>query len=115
MEEVIESDKFKRLSYPKTVETNGIVLTKEEVKMIIQYEPIKEKLKKVKDLFLVLIYNGLRFGDGIRISKSWVKDDSLIIRTQKTDDKISIPLHPILNELLRKYDYDLTPLRITNQ
>lgn len=71
-EEVIKTDKFKKLDYPREVETNTIVLEKEEVKLLIQHQPQNLRLSKVKDLFLILIYTGLRFGDGVRISKRWV-------------------------------------------
>lgn len=39
----------------------------------------------------------------------------LHIHTQKTDEKITIPLHPNLKEVLEKYDYNLACLAISNQ
>ena len=57
----------------------------------------------------------MRFSDGVRISKRWVNNGFLNIHTQKTDEKISIPIHPILKEILDKYDYDLQVLKISNQ
>lgn len=114
-EEVLTSAKYQHLDYPKEVETNTVVLSKEEVKKIINYSPEFSRHKKVKDLFLVLIFTGLRFSDAIRISKSWVHNDMLLIRTQKTDEKLSIPIHPILKELLLKYEYNLQALNISNQ
>ncbi|NHE57939.1 tyrosine-type recombinase/integrase [Cyclobacterium plantarum] len=62
-----------------------------------------------------MIYTGLRFGDGICISKRWVVNGMLHILTHKTDEIISIPLHPNLKEVLEKYDYDLSSLAISNQ
>lgn len=114
-EEVIDSVKFKQLNYPRSVETNTILLQKEEVKTIIQYNPVSPRLKRVKDLFLILIFTGLRFSDGVRISKRWVNNGFLNIHTQKTDEKISIPIHPMLREILEKYDYNLQELKISNQ
>lgn len=114
-EEVLKTDKYKKLDYPREVETNTIVLEKEEVKMLIQHEPKNLRLSRIKDLFLVLIYTGLRFGDGVRISNRWVGNGMLHIHTQKTDEKITIPLHPSLKEILEKYAYDLSSLAISNQ
>lgn len=114
-EEVLKTDKYKEMDYPREVETNTIVLEKAEVKRLIQYKPDNLRLSRVKDLFLVLIYTGLRFGDGIRISQRWVVNGMLHIHTQKTDEKITIPLHPNLKEVLEKYDYDLSSLAISNQ
>ena len=115
VEGVLTNDKYKRLSYPKGIATNAIALTKEEVKCLQEYEPKTQSLRRIKDLFLVLIYSGLRFSDGIRIHPSWLKGEMLLVRTQKTDDKLSIPLHPLLNDLLQKYAYNLQPLNISNQ
>lgn len=114
-EGVIDSDFYKNFQYPRTVETNTIVLTKVEVVKLIHYIPKTTSLAKVRDLFLILIFTGLRFGDAIRINKSWVRGEFLFINTQKTGEKVSIPLHPKLNELLVKYEYDLFLLRISNQ
>jgi integrase len=69
----------------------------------------------VKDLFLILIYTGLRFSDAVRISKSWVKGEFLIVNTQKTGERISIPIHHKLKELLSVCGYDVTALKISNQ
>ena len=114
-EEVLKTDKYKKLNYPREVETNTIVLEKEEVKMLIQHVPKNLRLSRVKDLFMVLIYTGLRFGDGVRISNRWVSNGMLHIHTQKTDEKITIPLHPNLKEILEKYEYNLFSLAVSNQ
>lgn len=114
-EGILDSDFYKNFQYPRTVETNTIVLTKVEVVKLIQYVPKTTSLSKVRDLFLILIFTGLRFGDAIRINKSWVRGEFLFINTQKTGEKVSIPLHPKLNELLEKYEFDLLALRISNQ
>lgn len=114
-EGVIETDFYAKFQYPKGVETNTIVLTKDEVLKLIHYAPKTNSESKVKDLFLILIFTGLRFGDAVRINRSWIRGEFLFINTQKTGEKVSIPLHPKLTEVLGKYEYDLTPLRISNQ
>ncbi|WP_144603830.1 tyrosine-type recombinase/integrase [Algoriphagus algorifonticola] len=114
-EGVLENEFYKEFQYPRTVETNTIVLTKDEVVKLIQYVPKTNSESKVRDLFLVLIFTGLRFGDAVRISKSWVRGEFLYINTQKTGERVSIPLHPRLKAVLDKYEYDLKPLKISNQ
>lgn len=114
-ERVIETDFYKQFQYPKGVETNTIVLTRLEVRKLLQYQPKTHSESKVKDLFLILVFTGLRFGDAVRINKSWVRGEFLFINTQKTGEKVSIPLHPNLREVLERYDYDLKALRISNQ
>ena len=112
---LLENEFYKEFQYPRMVETNTIVLTKDEAVKLIQYVPKTISESKVKDLFLVLIFTGLRFGDAVRIRKSWVRGEFLFINTQKTGEKVSIPIHTHLKEVLVKYEYDLTPLKISNQ
>ena len=114
-EEILKSLKYQRLEYPGEVETNTIVLTKSEVVKLIEYMPKTASELKVRDLFLILIFTGLRFGDAIRINRSWVRGEFLYINTQKTGEKVSIPIHPKLQTVLEKYGYDLFPLKISNQ
>jgi integrase len=114
-EGIIESDFYLNFQYPRSVETNTIVLTKSEVVKLMDYLPKTTSESKVRDLFLVLIFTGLRFGDAIRINQSWVRGEFLFINTQKTGEKVSIPLHPKLKEVLMKYNFDLAPLKISNQ
>lgn len=114
-EGIVEAVKFKKLNYPKPVETNTILLEKSEVKALIDYTPSNARMERIRDLFLVLIFTGLRFSDGIRISGSWVNNGFLYIHTQKTDEKVSIPIHPALKVLLEKYEYNLSRLKISNQ
>lgn len=114
-EGVIETDFYATFQYPKGVETNTIVLTRDEVLKLINYVPKTNSEAKIKDLFLILIFTGLRFGDAVRINRSWIRGDFLFINTQKTGEKVSIPLHPKLKEILAKYGYDLGPLKISNQ
>lgn len=114
-EGIVEAVKFKKLNYPKPVETNTILLEKSEVKALIDYTPSNARMGRIRDLFLVLIFTGLRFSDGIRISESWVNNGFLYIHTQKTDEKVSIPIHPALKVLLEKYEYNLSRLKISNQ
>lgn len=114
-EGILDNEHYKEFQYPRMVETNTIVLGKHEVVKLLKYAPKTNSESKVKDLFLVLILSGLRFGDAVRISRSWVRGEFLYINTQKTGEKVSIPLHPKLKEVLEKYEYDLAPLRISNQ
>lgn len=114
-EGVIESEFYKDFQYPRQVETNTIVLSKVEVRLLIEYIPKTESQGRIRDLFLILIYTGLRFGDAIRINRSWLRNGFLYVNTQKTGEKVSIPLHSRLKDILTKYDFDLSELHISNQ
>lgn len=111
----VESDFFKKYQYPRQVETNTIVLSREEVNLLSKYNPKSESLRKVKSFFLIMIYSGLRFSDAYRINSSWIRGDFLFVNTQKTGEKVSIPLHPKLREILEANDFTVSKIRISNQ
>ncbi|MDR1372565.1 MAG: site-specific integrase [Dysgonamonadaceae bacterium] len=71
-------------------------------------------LDKVRDLFLLLAWTGCRFSDLGKIAKTDIKDGFITFRQQKTNNKVVIPLHPVVLEVLEKYNYDL-PEQISNQ
>jgi len=68
-----------------------------------------QRLERVRDLFLIGAYSGLRFSDFSRLSPEHVVDfegeKMLSITTQKTGEGVFIPLFPILEMLLTKYDF----------
>ncbi len=77
----------------------------------------KKKLERVRDLFLIGAYTGLRFSDFTKLKPKHFKkigDKNIIeIITKKTSQKVIIPIHPIVNQIIIKYEGDL-PL-ISNQ
>ncbi|MCM4172625.1 site-specific integrase [Arenibacter sp. TNZ] len=74
------------------------------------------RLEKVRDLFLIGCYTGLRFSDFTQIKpENIVSDKSMLqIRTQKTGERVSIPLHPTVKNILKKYN-NILPSAYTNQ
>jgi len=80
-----------------------------------------EKLEKVRDLFLVGCYTGLRFSDFTRLTANNLqvidKKEVIKIHTQKTKKTVYIPLHPIVKAIIKKYRTEeaLFPKTISNQ
>ncbi|SDR87482.1 Site-specific recombinase XerD [Gillisia sp. Hel1_33_143] len=74
------------------------------------------RLDKVRDLFLIGCYTGLRFSDFTQIKpENIISEKSIIqVRTQKTGERVSIPLHKTVKKILKKYDNEL-PKAYTNQ
>jgi integrase len=68
----------------------------------------------VRDWFLLLAWTGCRFSDLEKVVKTDIKDGFITFRQQKTKHKVTIPLHPVVLDILEKYNYDLPPV-ITNQ
>jgi integrase len=71
-------------------------------------------LDRVRDWFLLLAWSGCRFSDLGKIGKTDIKDGFITFRQQKTNSKVTIPLHPVVSEILLKYNYEI-PEPITNQ
>lgn len=74
------------------------------------------RLEKVRDLFLVGCYTGLRFSDFTQINPENIVSDNTVIevRTKKTGQRVSIPLHKTVRAILKKYKNKL-PKAYTNQ
>lgn len=98
-----------------TEDVDNIYLDEKEL------QQLKEKdfsetpyLDRTRDWFLLLAWTGCRFSDLEKISKTDIKDGFITFRQQKTNNKVTIPLHPVVLEILEKYNYSL-PEPITNQ
>ncbi len=72
------------------------------------------KHERVRDLFLIGCWTGLRFGDFTTIKKDDIKDDRIRVKTLKTRSKVVIPILPTVKHILEKYNYELPPA-ISNQ
>lgn len=71
-------------------------------------------LEKVRDLFLVGCWTGLRFGDLHQVKQENISGNNLVIKQSKTEAKVVIPVHPIVKSILEKYGNKL-PRVISNQ
>ncbi len=96
-------------------ESDNVALTREELRLIADLDLTDNlRLARTRDVFLVGCWTGLRFSDVGRLRKEHIGGDGIITITQaKTDDKVCIPLHPLVREILERYDYQL-PI-ISNQ
>lgn len=83
-------------------ETNAIALTNEDLDAIYNLK-LNNNLSIVRDLFLVGCYTGLRYSDYSRLDDSVITNDTITIKTKKTDTIVCIPLHPRVKEILRKH------------
>jgi site-specific recombinase XerD len=65
---------------------------------------ITSRLERIKDVFLFGCYTGLRYSDLCRVNEDLVNDGTLVIRQQKTNNVVNIPLIREAEEILTKYD-----------
>jgi len=96
-------------------DTDTIYLNEPELALLKDTDFSKSPhLDRVRDWFLLLAWTGCRFSDLEKVTKSDIKDGFITFRQQKTNTKVTIPLHPVVTEILEKYNYSL-PEPITNQ
>jgi len=83
---------------------------------IVEFEKFKnhplkiEKLELARDYYLLSCASGLRWSDVSRLNKNKIKKGSIVTDILKTRQTLTIPLNPISESILKKYDYQLPPL-----
>jgi integrase len=96
-------------------ESDNVYLTKDELYQLYEFD-LKDNplLEKVRDLFVIGCWTGLRFSDLTSLSKDSIRYNTIAIKTQKTGIKVVIPMFNHTAQILEKYNYDL-PVLISNQ
>jgi integrase len=96
-------------------DVDNIYLNEDELQLIKDVDfSNNQRLDQVRDWFLLLSWTGCRFSDLEKITKTDIKGNCINFRQEKTNTKVVIPLHPVVREILEKYNYNL-PTAITNQ
>lgn len=101
----------------KVVEEDAdtIYLSEKELTQLYDFDLSNNKrLERVRDLFLVGAWTGLRFSDFTRITSNNIKGNFIEIEQQKTGKRVLIPLHPVVSDIWKRYGEAL-PTNITNQ
>jgi len=83
-------------------EVNNIYLTQDELQRIISLDlSFNATMQSVRDAFIIGCYTGLRISDITKINKEHVCNNTIKIKTQKTDQWVTIPLlEPVRNIML---------------
>ncbi|MDP9959271.1 site-specific integrase [Chryseobacterium lathyri] len=84
-------------------------LSKEEIQKIYEKEFASDRLIQVRDIFLFSCYTGLAYVDVKKLTKSNVNigidgDHWIFTHRQKTDTSTRVPLLPLAQELILKYE-----------
>lgn len=96
-----KSKQFKTFAVPGF----SIYLTEDDIKAIYEKDLSNSpSLERVRDLFVVGCWTGLRFSDFTAIKPENIEQDFLQIKTFKTGEKVTIPIHPLVREIMAKYD-----------
>jgi len=119
-ENYFDKDPF-TLYKTKTVRTEVVFLSPEELTLLEQHEFTRRRLQFIKDLFVFSCYTGLPYRELMNLKQSnivkgfdgnlWIK-----MKREKTSKELSIPLLPKALEILEQYSKDgLVFPRISNQ
>jgi len=98
-----------------TEETDTIYLNETELQQLKDADFSKiPHLDRVRDWFLLLAWTGSRFSDLEKVVKTDIKEGFISFRQQKTNQPVTIPIHPVVMEIFEKYNFNM-PEPITNQ
>jgi integrase len=85
-----------------------IYLTRTELKAIHDLDlSSKLELDRIRDLFLIGAWTGLRFSDFNRLHENHIQDGYIRIKTSKTSSSAVIPINKIVGAILSKYSNDV--------
>ena len=83
---------------------DNIYLSEDEIRKLFDLDlSQKERMAFARDLFIVGCYTGLRFSDFSQIKRENIRNGMISLRTQKTNELVTIPVHPIVEEIMSKY------------
>lgn len=100
-----KNEDFKNFKKPAESVIN-INLTENEIDRLrsLRLSGLQEQ---VRDIFIVGCYVAQRHSDYSTLSNKDIMDGRLVIIQEKTKHRIMIPIHPIVDEILKKYDGQL--------
>ncbi len=107
---------YKMRSFKKPVEDAETIYLNEDELLRMRTTILPNRhLDNVRDLFLLACYTGVRSQDYPKLTKdSLINGGTMLkVRTEKTDEEVIIPLHPVAKNILDKYNG--TPRLISNQ
>jgi integrase len=106
-----KSHRFKSI----TEESENIYLDNSDLQKLYDLDlEGNSRLETVRDLFLIGCWTGCRFGDIHKINPDNIQNGMIHLQQSKTGSKVVIPLHPVVKDILEKYEFKL-PAVISNQ
>jgi integrase len=92
-------------------ESESIYLNETELEKIYNLDLSEnERLDRVRDLFLIGCWTGLRFSDWNKVTPENIKDGFLELKQQKTGGAVVIPLHSVVTQIIKKHNGELPEL-----
>ena len=97
-------------------ETDSIYLTENEILELLEIKDFDDPVhEQVRDVFVVGCFTAMRFSDYSTIDPSAIRNNRLEFVQKKTGGKVTIPIHPVVNAILKKYDNTLPKVPKNNE
>jgi integrase len=84
-----------------TFKPDFIYLTDERVDELYNYIPKTDFERKIKEIFLVLIYTGMRYSDYESLTSSDIHNNCIDKVAKKVKVRFKVPIHPRIAEILK--------------
>lgn len=83
---------FRKFKAPK-LDSDIVYLTDDNLEKLLALDLSQNtRLEKIRDVFCLSCFTGLRYSDIVALRKENVQEDHILIRTEKTRDVLNIPL-----------------------
>ena len=100
----------------RSEETDSINLTENEILQLLEIKDFDDPVhEQVRDVFVVGCFTAMRFSDNSTIDPSAIRNNRLEFVQKKTGGKVTIPIHPLVNTILKKYDNALPKVPKNNE
>jgi integrase len=91
-------------------DTDSIYLTEDEILQLLGINDFDDPIhEQVRDVFVLGCFTGMRFSDYSTIDTSAIRNNRLEFVQKKTGGKVTLPIHPVVKTILKKYD-NILPL-----
>ena len=104
---------FKVVLKTKQVKSTHCYLTIEELIKIEQLWNLSDSHKRIRDLFLLQAWTGCRLSDVVQLTPDNINDGMLSYTSQKTQVYASVPVKPIVREIIDRLPQIDIPNRMT--
>lgn len=89
-------------------ETDSIYLTETEILELMAISDFQNPVEEhVRDVFVVGCFTAMRFSDYSTLVGSAIRNNRYEFVQTKTGDKVTLPIHPVVKQILEKYNYSL--------
>ena len=84
-------------------DSDTIYLTEDDISALYELKIEESRMRKIRDLFVLHCHTGLRHSDWPKVTLENIHENKLYVKTQKTNEPVIIPVHPIIIEIINRY------------